>query len=70
MLPPIVVDPSTGRILPMSDAEQEARRDAAVRAIDAVSRITNETDTEELWREGMSDIDANRPNRKLFEGLY
>jgi hypothetical protein len=68
--PPAAVDPATGRILPMSDEERAARRDAAIRMLDAIGRITDDTDTDELWEEGMRDIDAYRPHRKLFEGMY
>ena len=68
--PPVAVDPVTGRILPMSDEERAARRSAALRATKAIAQITDETDTDELWEEGMRDIDAQRPHRKLFEGMY
>ena len=70
VFPPLAIDPATGRVLPMSDDEREARRAAAIRAIDAIAQITDETDTVELWTEGMRDLDAHRPHRKLFEGMY
>jgi hypothetical protein len=68
--PPIPVDPATGRMLPISDEERAARRAAAIRAIKAIRRITDETDTDELWREVYRGIDESRPHRKLFEGMY
>ncbi len=39
-----------GRIV-MGEPEKEARRAAAIRALGAVGRITDETDTDEVWRE-------------------
>src|SRR4051812_23757991 len=42
--PPLPVDPVTGRLLPMSDEEREARRAAAIRAIKAIGQITDETE--------------------------
>jgi hypothetical protein len=68
--PPIPIDPVTGRILPISDEERAARRAAAIRAIKAIGRITDETDTDERWREVYRGIDESRPHRKLFEGMY
>jgi hypothetical protein len=68
--PPVAVDPATGRILPMSEEERAARRAAAIRAIKAIRQITDETDTDERWREIYRGIDEGRPHRKLFEGMY
>jgi hypothetical protein len=39
-----------GRLV-MSDAEQAARRDAAIRTLAAIAKITDETDTDEVWDE-------------------
>jgi hypothetical protein len=68
--PPVAIDPVTGRMLPMSDEERAARRAAAIRAIKAIRQITDETDTDERWREVYRGIDEGRPHRKLFEGMY
>jgi hypothetical protein len=68
--PPLPVDPATGRLLPMFDEEQAARRAAAIRAIKVISQITDETDTDERWEEVYRNIDTGRPHRKLFEGMY
>ena len=37
-----------GRIV-INDAEEVARRDAIIRALQAVGNITDETDTDEIW---------------------
>ena len=68
--PPLPIDPVTGRLLPMSEEERAARRAAAIRTIKAISQITDETDTDERWEEVYRNIDAERPHRKLFEGMY
>jgi hypothetical protein len=65
---PAAVD-EHGRIV-MADEEWEARRAAAVRALDAIAAITDETDTDETWRAVFRGIDEGRPHRKLFEGMY
>ncbi len=39
-----------GRLV-MSDDERAARRDAAIRALAVVGKITDETDTDEVWAE-------------------
>ncbi len=68
--PALAVDSSTGRILPISNEERAARRAAAIRALKVISEITDETDTEERWQTIYRNIDASRPDCKLFEGMY
>ncbi len=68
--PPLTLDPATGRLLPMSEDERAARRLAAIRAIKALSQMTDETDSDEIWEQVYRNIDAGRPHRKLFEGMY
>ena len=69
--PPVPADPVTGRALAVSDEGRAARHAAVIRATDAIAEITDESDTDELWVEGMRDIDAQRPSvQKLFEGMY
>jgi|GEM_PF-1084450 len=65
---PAAVD-ERGRIA-LTAEEWEARRAAALRALDAIAAITDETDTDETWREVFRGIDEGRPHRKLFEGMY
>jgi len=68
--PPLALDPETGRMLPISDEELAARRDAALRMLKVLDQITDESDTDEKWREVYRNIDACRPHRPLFTGLY
>jgi hypothetical protein len=68
--PPLALDPETGRILPVSDEELTARRDASLRMLRVLDQITDESDTDEKWSEVYRNIDACRPHRPLFEGLH
>ena len=68
--PPLALDPETGRMLPISDEELAARRDSALRMLNVLDQITDESDTDEKWREVYRNIDACRPHRPLFTGLY
>jgi len=68
--PALAVDSSSGRILPISEEQRAARREAAIRALRAISEITDETDTDDRWEEIYRNIDESRPHRKLFEGMY
>jgi excisionase family DNA binding protein len=51
---------ATGRALPMTDAEVRARAEAAVRALDEIAGITDETDTDEVWGRFESGINEDR----------
>ncbi len=67
--PPRPID-AIGRPIPISPEEREARRDAALRALDALDDIPD-VDPPGLMEEGMRAIDAARPpGRRLFEGMY
>jgi hypothetical protein len=68
--PALAVDSSSGRILPISEEQRAARREAAIRALRAISEITDETDTDDRWEEIYRNIDDSRPHRKLFEEMY
>jgi hypothetical protein len=68
--PPVALDPKTDRMLPISDEELAARRDAILRMLKVLDQITDESDTDENWREVYRNIDAGRPHRPLFHGLY
>jgi hypothetical protein len=47
----------SGRIV-MSDEEQAARREAAIRALAVVGQITDETDTDEVWAEAFRGLEG------------
>jgi hypothetical protein len=64
------VDPTTGRLLPLTAEELAKRAEKLDRALDLIDEITDESDTEETWREVFRAIDESRPHRPLFEGLY
>ena len=68
--PALAVDSSSGRILPISEEQRAARREAAIRALRAISEIADETDTDDRWEEIYRNIDDSRPHRKLFEEMY
>jgi hypothetical protein len=68
--PPLALDPETGRMLLITDEELAARREASIRMLAVLEHITDENDTDEKWREVYRNIDAGRPHRPLFEGLY
>lgn len=60
-----------GRLIPLSPEEQKTRSEAALRALKAIEQINDESDSDdELWREAFRDLDAQRPHRPLFEGMY
>lgn len=68
--PPVSLDPLTGQILPMSEAEMAARRDAMARTIELM-RTWPDDDPPGTTREFMRGIDSHRaPGTKLFEGMY
>jgi excisionase family DNA binding protein len=58
---------ATGRALPMTDAEIRARAEVAIRALDELAGITDETDTDAVWDEVTRGIDEDRlSDRKRF----
>jgi hypothetical protein len=62
-------NPIIGRAFPITPEEQ-ARNDKAI--ADLVDRMLAMPDEDPpgAWEEAMRDLDAHRPHRKLFEGLY
>ncbi len=75
--PTVAIAPSTvsphrsvdasGRALPMTDAEIRARAEVAIRALDEIAGMTDETDTDEVWEQFESGIDEDRlSDRKRF----
>ena len=64
------VDTCTGRLQPLTDQERRTRSEALNQALDEIAGMTDETDTDEVWRDVMRGIDESRPYRPLFEGSY
>jgi hypothetical protein len=66
---PLPCNDATGRVVPITPEEQA--RDARAIA-DLVERMLAMPDEDPpgAWEEAMRDLDAQRPHRRLFEGLY
>ena len=66
---PLPCNDATGRVVPITPEEQA--RDARAIA-DLVERMLAMPDEDPpgAWEDAMRDLDAQRPHRKLFEGLY
>ena len=60
---------ATGRVRPIS-AEEQARKAQAIAAFVDLMLAMPDEDPPGAWEEAMRDLDAHRPHRKLFEGLY
>ncbi len=66
---PVPCNDATGRVRPIS-AEQQARNAQAIAAFVDLMLAMPDEDPPGAWEEAMRDLDAHRPHRKLFEGLY
>ena len=60
---------ATGRVLPITREEQAQKARATAAFVDKMLAMPDE-DPPGAWEEAMRDLDAHRPHRKLFEGLY
>ena len=60
---------ATGRVLPITPEEQAQKALAIAGFVDKMLAMPDE-DPPGAWEEAMRDLDAHRPHRKLFEGLY
>jgi hypothetical protein len=60
---------ASGRVRPIS-AKEQARKAKAVAALVELMLAMPDEDPSGAWEEAMRDLDAHRPHRKLFEGLY
>jgi hypothetical protein len=58
-----------GRVLPITPEEQARNARALAETIEWMLATPDE-DPPGAWEEAMRDLDAHRPHRKLFEGLY
>ena len=60
---------ATGRVRPISAEEQAENARAIADLVERMLAMPDE-DPPGAWEEAMRDLDAHRPHRKLFEGLY
>jgi hypothetical protein len=60
---------ATGRVLPITRDEQARNAKAIADLVERMLAMPDE-DPPGAWEEAMRDLDAQRPHRKLFEGLY
>ncbi len=68
-LRPVPCNDARGRVLPITPEEQARNARAIAAFIEEMSAMPDE-DPPGAWEEAMRDLDAHRPHRKLFEGLY
>jgi hypothetical protein len=66
---PAPCNDATGRILPITPEEQARDARAIAAFVERMLAMPDE-DPPGAWEEAMRDLDALRPHRKLFEGLY
>lgn len=66
---PVPCNDATGRVLPITPEEQ-ARDANAIAAFVELMYALPVDDPTGAWEEARRDLDAQRPHRKLFEGLY
>jgi hypothetical protein len=65
----VLCNDARGRVLPITPEEQ-ARDARAIAAFVELMLAMPDEDPPGAWEEAMRDLDAQRPHRKLFEGLY
>jgi hypothetical protein len=56
-----------GRLIPLTDDQVRERNEEAIRALDEMAEITDETDSPAVWADVYRGIDEARPHRKQFE---
>jgi hypothetical protein len=66
---PVPCNDARGRVLPITP-EQQARNAKAIAAFVELMLAMPDEDPPGSWEDAMRDLDAHRPHRKLFEGLY
>lgn len=59
-----------GRLLPRTDEQKKENAERSRQSIARMRQMTDESETDEMWSEIYRNIDAERPHRKLFEGMY
>src|SRR5262249_38682210 len=66
---PVPCNDARGRVLPITPEEQAQKARAIAAFVEKMLAMPDE-DPPGAWEEAMRDLDAHRPHRKLFEGLY
>jgi hypothetical protein len=66
---PVPCNDARGRVLLITPEEQARNAKAIAELVERMFAMPDE-DPPGAWEEAMRDLDAHRPNRKLFEGLY
>ena len=66
---PVPCNDAKGRVRPITPEEQAQKARAIAAFVEKMLAMPDE-DPPGAWEEAMRDLDAHRPHRKLFEGLY
>jgi hypothetical protein len=66
---PVPCNDATGRVRPITPEELARNARAIAEFVERMLAMPDE-DPPGAWEEAMRDLDAHRPHRKLFEGLY
>ncbi len=66
---PVPCNDAKGRVRPISPEEQAQKARAVAAFVEKMLAMPDE-DPPGAWEEAMRDLNAQRPHRKLFEGLY
>ncbi len=66
---PVPCNDAKGRVRPISPEEQAQKARAIAAFVEKMLAMPDENPPG-AWEEAMRDLDARRPHRKLFEGLY
>ena len=69
MAGPTPCNHAAGRVRPITPEEQARSARAIADLVELMLAMPDE-DPPGAWEEAMRDLDAHRPHRKLFEGLY
>jgi hypothetical protein len=56
-----IIDPATGRLRPLSDAERRSRSHSLRRTLQDLAALTDASDTDEVWDEVFRGLAAARP---------
>jgi hypothetical protein len=68
-LRPLPCNAATGHVVPLTPEKQARNAEAIAVLVERMLAMPDE-DPPGAWEDAMRDLDAQRPHRKLFEGLY